>query len=38
MKLILSDRPLALPMQNESIRFVDLSQLKIANCVGCFGC
>ena len=38
MKLILSDRPLALPMQNESIRFVDLSQLKIANCVGCFWC
>lgn len=38
MKLILSDRPLSLPMKDESIRFVDLSGLKIANCVGCFGC
>lgn len=38
MKLILSDRPLSLPVQDKSIRFVDLSQLHIANCVGCFGC
>lgn len=38
MKLILSDRPLSLPIRDESIRFVDLSGLKIANCVGCFGC
>lgn len=38
MKLVLSDRPLSLPIREESIRLVDLSGLKIANCVGCFGC
>lgn len=39
MKLILSDRPLDVDIENSSeIRFVDLSSLKIANCVGCFGC
>lgn len=39
MKLILSDRPLALPETGpDDIRLIDLSQLKITNCVGCFGC
>lgn len=39
MKLILSDRPLALPETDpDDIRLIDLSRLKIANCVGCFGC
>lgn len=39
MKLILSDRPLFLSLpENGDIRLIDLSALKIANCVGCFGC
>lgn len=39
MKLILSDRPLAPDLgRQEDIALVDLSQMKIANCVGCFGC
>lgn len=39
MKLILSDRSLALPETDpDDIRLIDLSRLKIANCVGCFGC
>lgn len=39
MKLILSDRSLALPETGpDDIRLIDLSQLKITNCVGCFGC
>lgn len=40
MKLILSDKPLKLPEAEgkPGIRIVDLSSLKIANCVGCFGC
>lgn len=39
MKLILSDRPLSLDLPaDEGIRYVDLSALRIANCVGCFGC
>lgn len=37
MKLILSDRHLDIP-QKYAAAFVDLSKLKIANCVGCFGC
>lgn len=39
MNLVMSDRPLRLklPIGNET-RYVDLSELKIANCVGCFGC
>lgn len=39
MKLILSDCPL--PIREEAcpdVKWIDLSQLKIANCVGCFGC
>lgn len=39
MKLILSDRPLKLPNEHcDDLTWIDLSQLKIANCVGCFGC
>lgn len=39
MKLILSDRPLHIDMSDDShIKLVDLSALKIGNCVGCFGC
>ena len=39
MKLILSDCPLSLEVSNRAdVAWLDLSQLKIANCVGCFGC
>ena len=39
MNLILSDRQLSLPPLNpDHTRFIDLSGLTIANCVGCFGC
>lgn len=39
MKLILSDRPLDLDLPaDDEVRYVDLSSLKIAHCVGCFGC
>ena len=38
MKLILSDRSLSLPPEQGDIHYIDLSGLKIANCVGCFGC
>lgn len=38
MKLILSDRPLSLDIKSSNVKFVDLSSLKISNCIGCFGC
>ena len=39
MNLILSDRPLELPdLDQRTTSYIDLSQLHIANCVGCFGC
>ena len=39
MKLILSDRPLPLELSGHpDVVCVDLTRLKIANCVGCFGC
>lgn len=38
MNLILSDRPLAIPMDDPSAEWIDLSKLKISNCIGCFGC
>ncbi|MBO8458982.1 MAG: flavodoxin family protein [Bacteroidetes bacterium] len=39
MKLILSDKPLNVSVpQDGEIRYFDLSALKIANCMGCFGC
>ena len=38
MKLILSDIPLNISIENKEIKYIDLSSLKITNCVGCFGC
>ncbi len=39
MKLVLSDRPFPLDLQQQkSITWIDLSSLNITNCVGCFGC
>ena len=38
MNLILSDRPFDLPLDNHSTEFIDLSGLKISNCIGCYGC
>lgn len=39
MKLIMSDRHLDISIRdNSDIRYIDLSSLKINNCVGCFGC
>ena len=39
MKLIMSDRPLDLAIrQAPELHYIDLSELKISNCTGCFGC
>ena len=39
MKLILSDCPLSVDVSGSAdIKLIDLSKLKISNCVGCFGC
>lgn len=38
MNLILSDRQLSIPADCHSTLWFDLSALKIANCIGCFGC
>lgn len=39
MKLIMSDKPVRIPhFLPKNIQYIDLSVLKIANCVGCFGC
>ena len=39
MNLVLSDRNLVfLCKRHPAIEWIDLSRLKIANCVGCFGC
>ena len=39
MKLVLSDRPFPLDLQQQkSTTWIDLSSLNITNCVGCFGC
>lgn len=38
MKLIMSDRPIPGLVLAEDASFVDLSQAKVTNCVGCFGC
>lgn len=39
MKLIMSDRPIGFEyFNNAMVEFVDLSKLKISNCIGCFGC
>ena len=39
LNLIISDKPIQLNFHaRESIQYIDLTQLKIANCIGCFGC
>ena len=38
MNLILSDRPFDIPVDKHTTEFIDLSRLKISNCIGCFGC
>mgnify|MGYP002612191196 CR=1 FL=1 len=38
MKLLLSDTPLNVSLKTENEMYIDLSALKISNCVGCFGC
>ena len=39
MKIILSDRPLSLDLEDRAdVVSFDLSHMKIAPCVGCFGC
>ena len=38
LKLIMSDRPLDLVINQPDIHLIDLSALKITNCVGCYGC
>ncbi len=39
MKLIMSDKPVHIDISGtENIKHIDLSSMKIANCVGCFGC
>ena len=39
MNLILSDRHFNIPeIYDPSIEYIDLSQLRIASCTGCFGC
>ena len=36
MKLLLSDTPLTVSLKTENEMYIDLSALKISNCVGCF--
>lgn len=38
MNLILSDRSLDLSLKTQSTEFIDLSKLKISNCIGCYSC
>lgn len=39
MKLIMSDRPVNVTLkEDENTKYIDLSQLRTANCMGCFGC
>lgn len=38
MKLILSDIALQPDIKDADTEFIDLSKLKISNCMGCFGC
>ncbi len=38
MKLILSDKYLDITLNNDDIKIIDLSSLKIHNCTGCYGC
>lgn len=35
----MSDRPLEVTLRDDArMKYIDLSSLKIANCMGCFGC
>ncbi|MGL5753141.1 MAG: hypothetical protein ACRCXT_21540 [Paraclostridium sp.] len=39
MKLLLSDKNLQIKfIENQDREYIDLSSLKITNCIGCFGC
>lgn len=39
MRLIMSDKPLDIRLERVSnIKYIDLSSMKISNCIGCFGC
>lgn len=38
MNLVLSDRKIELPIDNQLADYIDLSELNISNCIGCFGC
>ena len=38
MKLLLSDAPLNITFESNDEIYIDLSSLKISNCVGCYGC
>ena len=38
MKLIVSDITLRQPLPVDEVKYIDLSQLNISNCIGCFGC
>lgn len=39
MNLLISDAPIHVPFENSADnKYVDLSSLNIANCIGCFGC
>lgn len=39
MKLIMSDREISFTQEDfKDIKYINLAKLKIANCVGCFGC
>ena len=38
MKLILSDKQLNLAPLSDDVAYFNLASMKIANCIGCFGC
>lgn len=38
MKLILTDRYLNLPCLQDDVHTINIAEVRIANCVGCFGC
>lgn len=39
MKLIMSDLPLRINLpSDQEIKYIDLSELNVASCMGCFGC
>lgn len=38
MNLVLSDRKIELSIDNQLADYINLSELNISNCIGCFGC